>query len=106
MIEYIDNYFNLPGAVDSLGHVFDLIDIKQTQDKSVITLKARFSHLFASLKMGGVAINSTLQVGFMLRSLLSCYHRVVQDFYLGRHSLTSTTLQSVVDQCLTYDKDP
>jgi hypothetical protein len=56
--------------------------------------------------MGGVAINSALQVGFMLRPLLSCYHRVVQDFRLGRHSLTSATLQSLVDQCLAYDEDP
>jgi hypothetical protein len=40
MIEYIDKYFNPSGAVDSLSHIFDLINIKQTQDKSVITLEA------------------------------------------------------------------
>jgi hypothetical protein len=40
MIEHIDKYFNPSGAIDSLGHIFDLIDIKQTQDESVITLKA------------------------------------------------------------------
>ncbi len=71
MIDHIDKYFNPSGAINSLSHIFDLIDIKQTQDKSIITLKARFSHLFASLKMGGVTIDSALQVGFMLRSLLS-----------------------------------
>ncbi len=71
MIEHIDKYFNPSGAVDSLGHIFDFINIKQTQDESVITLKARFFRLFASLKMGGITINSALQVGFMLQSLLS-----------------------------------
>jgi hypothetical protein len=106
MIEHIDKYFNPSGTVDSLSHIFDLIDIKQAQDESVITLKARFSRVFARLKMGGVAIDSALQVGFMLRALWTAYHGVVQDFCLGRHSLASATLQSVVDQCTSYDKDP
>ena len=106
MIEHINKYFNPSGTVDSLSHIFDLIDIKQAAEESVITLKARFSRLFASLKMGGVAIDSALQVGFMLRALLSSYHGVVQDFRLGRHSLATATLQSVVDQCMAYDKDP
>jgi hypothetical protein len=72
----------------------------------MITLKARFSRLFASLKLGGIAIDSALQVGFMLRALLSRYHGVVQDFRLGRHSLASATLQSVVEQCLHTTKIP
>jgi hypothetical protein len=42
----------------------------------------------------------------MLRALLSTYHGVVQDFRLGRHSLSTATLQSVVDKCAAYDKDP
>ncbi len=77
MIEHIDKYFNPSGPVDSLSHIFDLIDIKQVQDKSVITLKARFSHVFARLKMGGVAIDSALQVGFMLHALRTTYQGVV-----------------------------
>jgi hypothetical protein len=52
MIEHIDKYFNPSSTVDSLSHIFDLIDIKQAQDESVITPKARFSRLFARLKMG------------------------------------------------------
>ena len=56
--------------------------------------------------MGGVHIDSALQVGFMLCALRSTYHRVVQDFFLGRHSLSSITLQSVVKQCMAYNKDP
>ncbi len=106
MIAHIDKYFNPSGTVYSLSYIFDLINVKQALDKSVITLKAQFSCLFASLKLGGVAINSALQVGFMLRVLLSQYHEVVQDFCLGHHSLASTTLQSVVEQCMAYDKDP
>ena len=106
MIEHIDKYFNPSGTVDSLSHIFDLIDIKQAHDENVISLKARFSRIFASLKMGGVVIDSALQVGFMLRALLSSYHGVVQDFRLGRHSLATATLQSVVEQCVTFDKDP
>jgi hypothetical protein len=106
MIEHIDKYFNPSSTVDSLSHIFDLIDVKQALDKSVINLKAQFPRLFASLKLGGIAIDSALQVGFMLRALLSRYHGVVQDFRLGRHSLASATLQSVVEQCLAYDKDP
>ena len=54
MITHIDTYFNPSGTVDSLSHIFDLIDIKQAQDESVITLKAGFSHVFASLKMGAL----------------------------------------------------
>ena len=76
------------------------------EDESVITLEARFSGMFASLKMGGVAINLALQVGVMLRALLSSYHGVVQDFRLGCHMLSTATLQTVVNQCVAYDKDP
>jgi hypothetical protein len=75
-------------------------------DESVTTLKALFSHLFVSLKLGGIAINPALQVGFMLRALLSQYHWVIQDFCLGHQSLTSSTLQSAVNQCTAYNKDP
>ena len=85
MIEHIDKYFDPSGTVNSISHIFDLINIKQAQDELVITLKAHFSHVFASLRRGGVAIDLALQVGFMLRVLLSSYHRVVQDFHLGCH---------------------
>ncbi len=71
MIKHIDKYFNPSGTVDSLSYIFNLINIKQALDESVITLKALFSPLFASLKLGGIAINSALQVGFMLCALLS-----------------------------------
>ncbi len=37
---------------------------------------------------------------------LAPYQGVVQDFLLGHHSLSSATLQSVVDQCVAYGKDP
>jgi hypothetical protein len=106
MIEHIDKYFNPSGTVDSLSHIFDLIDIKQAQDESVIMLKARSSRVFARLKMGGVAIDLALQVGFMRRALRTTYHGVVQYFCLGPHSLASATLQSVVEQCMSYNKDP
>ena len=106
MIAHIDTYFNPSGMVDSLSHIFELINIKQAHNESVITLKARFSCVFASLKMGGVTIDSALQVGFMLCVLQSTYHGVVQDFCLGRHSLSSATLQLVEEQCMAYDKDP
>ncbi len=41
-IEHIEQHFHSSGAVDSLGYIFDLIDIKQKDDKPVISLKARF----------------------------------------------------------------
>ncbi len=106
MIAYIDQHFNPSGAVDSLGYIFDLIDIKQLEQESVITLKARFSKAFSALKMGGIGIDSSLQVGFMLRALLHHYQAVVQEFRLGRHSLSEASLQTVVEQCTNYDKDP
>jgi hypothetical protein len=106
MITYIDAHFNPSGAVDSLGYIFDLINIKQVPEESVVTLKARFSRVFALLKMGGISIDLTLQVGFMLRSLRSAYQAVVQEFCLGRHSLSTASLQTVVEQCISYDKDP
>jgi hypothetical protein len=106
MIAHIDHHFNPSGAVDSLGYIFDLIDIKQTEQESVVTLKACFSKAFSALKMGGIGIDSALQVGFMLRALLSRYHAVVQEFRLGRHSLSDASLQTVVEQCTNYDKDP
>ena len=105
-IDYIERHFHPSGAVDSLGYIFDLIDIKQSESEQVVSLKARFSTAFSSLKMGGITIDSALQVGFMLRALLSRYHAVVQEFRLGRHPLTTATLQTVVDQCVNYDKDP
>jgi hypothetical protein len=43
MIEYINKYFNPSSAVDSLGHIFDLINIKQASDNPVVILKACFS---------------------------------------------------------------
>ena len=98
MIAHIDHHFNPPGAVDSLGYIFDLIDIKQTEQESVVTLKARFSKAFSALKMGGIGVDSALQVGFMLRSLLGRYHPVVQEFRLGRHALSEASLQTVVEQ--------
>jgi hypothetical protein len=97
MINHFDKYFNPSGAVNSLGYIFDLIDVEQASNKSVITLKALLSHLVASLKLGGVAINPTLQVGFMLWALLSQYHGNAQDFCLGCHSLPSSTLQTIVN---------
>jgi hypothetical protein len=60
MINYIDKHFNPSGAVDSLRYIFNLIDIKQGQDKPVVTLRAQFSRVFASLKMGGMDIASSL----------------------------------------------
>ncbi len=106
MIAHIDQHFNPSDAVDSLGYIFDLIDIKQLDQESVITLKARFSTVFSNLKMGGIRIDSALQVGFMLRALLHQYQAVVQEFRLGHHSLTKASLQTVVEQCTNYDKDP
>jgi hypothetical protein len=42
----------------------------------------------------------------MLHALLQCYHVVVQEFCLGHHPLTEASLQTVVDQCINFDKDP
>jgi len=106
MIAHIDQHFNPSGATDSLGYIFDLIDIKQAEQESVVTLKARFSKAFSALKMGGIRIDSVLQVGFMLCALLGCYHAVVQEFRLGCHALSDASLQTVVEQCTNYDKDP
>ena len=106
MIAYIDQHFNPSGAVDSLGHIFNLIDIKQLEQGSVITLKAQFSKVFSALKMGGISINSALQVGIMIRALLHRYQAVVQEFCLCRHSLSEASLQTVVEHCTNYDKDP
>jgi hypothetical protein len=106
MIAYIQTHFNSLGAVDSLGYIFDLIDIIQAADEFIVALKAWFLRIFASLKMGGDPINSVLQVGFMLCAFwLSC-QAVVQEFLLSQHSLTTASLQTVVDQCVSYNKDP
>ncbi len=40
MIEDINKYFHPLGAVDSLGCIFDLINIKQASNEPVVTLKA------------------------------------------------------------------
>ncbi len=50
--------------MDALGYIFDLIDIEQKDNKPVVSLKAHFSQSFSSLKLGGIAIDSALQVGF------------------------------------------
>ncbi len=106
MIAHIDQYFHPSKTVDSLGYNFQLIDIKKGVDKPVTMLKACFSHPFTSLKRGGVNIDPPLQVGFMLPSLLSTYHGMVEDFKLGSHSITTALLKTIVDQCISYDKDP
>jgi hypothetical protein len=106
MIAHINQHFNLSGVVDSLAYIFDLINIKQLDQESLVTFKARFSCLFTALKMGGISINSALQVGFMLRALLSKYQAVVHEFWLGCHALTEASLQTSVEQCTNYDKDP
>jgi hypothetical protein len=106
MLDYIDKHFNRSGAVDLLGYIFDLIDIKQGVDKPVVTLQVHFSRVFALLKMGGVDIELALQVGFMLRSPLSHYSAVVTDYRLGHHSLMSATLQSVIEHCTAFIKNP
>ncbi len=72
----------------------------------VVSLKARFLQAFSSLKLGGIGIDSALQVGFMLHALLGRYHPVVQEFRLDRHPLSEASLQTVVDQCVNFDKDP
>jgi hypothetical protein len=71
MIAHIDQHFNPLGLVDSLAYIFDLINIKQLDHESMVTFKTRFSCLFTALKMGGISIDSALQVGFMLCTLLS-----------------------------------
>ncbi len=73
MITHINQHLNPSGAVDSLAYIFDLINIKQTDHESVVTLKAWFSRLFTALRMGDINIDSALQVGFMLQVLLSKY---------------------------------
>jgi hypothetical protein len=55
MITYIDVHFNPSEAVDSLGYIFDMINIKQAPEELVVTLKACFSCVFASLKMGAAS---------------------------------------------------
>jgi hypothetical protein len=106
MIAHMDQNFNPLGKVDLLGYIFDLIKIRQSDTELVVTLKAWFSCLFSALKMGGINIDSAIQVGFMLRWLLAKYQAVIQEFCLGRHALTEVTLQTVVEQCNNYDKDP
>jgi hypothetical protein len=107
MITHIDQHFNPSGAVNLLGYIFDLIDIKQLDQESVISLKARFSKVFSAVTMGDIRIDSALQVGFMLLALLHRYQAVVQEFRLGHHTLTEASLQeTVVEQCTNYDKDP
>jgi hypothetical protein len=56
MIAYIDTHFNPSGAVDSLGYIFNMIDIKQAPEELVVILKACFSSVFAS---GGISINAS-----------------------------------------------
>jgi hypothetical protein len=91
--------------MDSLSYIFDLIAIKQLANKSVVTMKARFSCLFMSLKMGGITNDSALQVGFMLQMLWTGYQAMLNGFFLGWHSLTLASLQTAVDQYILYDKD-
>ncbi len=105
-LKYIDHHFHPSGAADSLGYIFDLIDIKQKDDKPIVSFKVQFLTAFSSLKMGGIGIDSALQVDFMLCALLHRYHAVVQEFCLGRHTLSKASLQTVANQCVNYDKDP
>jgi hypothetical protein len=93
-IDPVDRHFHPSGDVDALGYIFDLIDIKQKDNEPVVSLKARFSQSFSSLKLGCISIDSALQDGFMLCALLGCYHAVVQEFCLGCHPLNEASLQT------------
>ncbi len=66
MIACIDAHFNPSGAVDSLGYIIDLINIKQAPEESVVTPKAHFSHVFALLKWGEYP-------SIRLSKLVSCF---------------------------------
>ncbi len=101
MITHIDQHFNLLGVDDSLGYIFDLVEIRQSDKGWVVTLKTRISCLFSALKMGGINIDSALQVGFMQCSLLAKYQAVSQELCLGCHALTDVSLQMVVRYILT-----
>jgi hypothetical protein len=52
--------------VDALGYILDLINIKQKDDKPVVSLKARFSQSFSSLKLGASPL-------IQLYWLVSCF---------------------------------
>jgi hypothetical protein len=95
MFAHIEVHFNPSGAVDFLGYIFDLIDVRQAANMLIVTLK-----------MGDISIKSMLQFGFMLCNLLLDYQAVVQEFRLSRHSFTMASLQAVVEQCVSYDKGP
>jgi hypothetical protein len=77
MIEHIDKYFNPSAAVDLLGNILELINNMQGMEEYMILLKAQFPWVFSSLNLGGVMIDSALQVGPMLWALLSCYQAVI-----------------------------
>jgi hypothetical protein len=91
-IDHIDHHFHPSSAVDALGNIFDLIDIKQKDNEPVVSLKVHISQSFSSLKMGGISIDSAFRVGFMLCALLGHYHTVVQEFCLGSHPLNEASL--------------
>jgi hypothetical protein len=65
-IDYIDRHFHPSGAVHALGYIFDLIDIKQKDDKPVISLKVHFSQSFSFLKLGASPL-------IQLYRLVSCF---------------------------------
>jgi hypothetical protein len=79
-IEYIDRHFHPSIVMGSLRYIFDLINIKQIDNKPVVSLKLRFSQAFSSLKLGGISIYSALKVGFMLCALLGHYLRWFRSF--------------------------
>jgi hypothetical protein len=83
MIAYIDVHFNLSGAVDSLGYIFNMIDIKQAPEESVVTLKARFTRVFASLKMGGISIDASLQVSLCSMPSIQLIKPMFRNSILG-----------------------
>ncbi len=60
-----------------------MIDIEQAPEELVVTLKACFSHVFASLKMGGISINASLQVGFMLCPSVQLIKPLFRNSILG-----------------------
>jgi hypothetical protein len=70
MVSHIGHHFNPSGAVNSLDYIFNFIDIKQLDQEFLVTLKAPFSRLFSDLEIGGIGIDSALQVEFMLCTLL------------------------------------
>ena len=102
MIKKIKDHFSPSGLVEAINKLLALCNLQQAPSEDIVSLKAHVSCLATALDTLGMPVCTSLQVGFMLRSLCSGFAPVVDQFLVGQRDLLKSSLETVVLACTAY----